>query len=65
MSQPVFRLGDQVHTPAHGEGFVVTINRGTVRGRHWREVAYTIRIPGALRAVVYYESELTRTDGAA
>jgi hypothetical protein len=60
MSQPVYRLGQEVHTPAHGDGVVVTINRGAVRGRTWREISYTIKLPGASNQVVYYESELTK-----
>jgi RNA polymerase-interacting CarD/CdnL/TRCF family regulator len=60
MSQPAYQLGQEVHTPAHGDGVVVTINRGAVRGRTWREISYTIKLPGASNQVVYYESELTK-----
>jgi RNA polymerase-interacting CarD/CdnL/TRCF family regulator len=59
MSEPVYKLGDAVHTPAHGDGVVVMINRGTIRGRMWREISYTIKTPGSSHAVVYYETELT------
>jgi hypothetical protein len=62
MSEPVFRLGDAVRTPGEGEGVVVTINRGAARGRTWREISYTVKIPASSRAVVYYESELTKAD---
>ena len=58
MSEPVYKLGDAVHTPAHGEGVVVTINRGTIRGRMWREISYTIKTRTSSHAVVYYESDL-------
>lgn len=60
MSQPLYRLGDAVRTPGHGEGIVVTINRGAIRGRTWREVSYTIKTPESMHAVVYYESELVK-----
>jgi hypothetical protein len=62
MGKPVFRLGEAVRTPGHGEGVIVSINRGAARGRNWREISYTIQIPGSSSAVVYYESELTKGD---
>jgi hypothetical protein len=62
MSEPVFRLGDAVRTPGDGEGLIVGINRGAARGRTWREISYTIKIAASSRAVVYYESELTKAD---
>jgi hypothetical protein len=65
MSEPVYRLGDAVRTPDHGEGIIVAINRGAARGRTWREISYTIRIPASSRTVAYYESELTKSTSAA
>jgi RNA polymerase-interacting CarD/CdnL/TRCF family regulator len=64
MSEPLYRIGESVRTPAHGEGVVVTINRGTIRGRTWREISYTIKTPGCSHAVVYYESELAKPKSA-
>lgn len=60
MSEPLYRLGDAVRTPAHDDGVIVTINRGAIRGRMWREISYTIKTPSSARSFVYYESELTR-----
>ena len=62
MSEPAYRLGDSVLVPGDREGVIVTINRGTIRGRAWRETSYTIQLPGSARPVVYYESELTKFD---
>ena len=65
MSKPIYQLGDVVRTPGHGEGVIVTINRGAIRGRTWREVSYTIKLASSAHAVVYYESELTRSTSPA
>jgi hypothetical protein len=51
MSEPVYRLGEAVRTPGHGEGVVVAFNRGAARGRTWREISYTIKIPASSRTV--------------
>jgi hypothetical protein len=63
MSEPVYRLGDAVRTPSNGVGVVVTINRGPIRGRNWREVSYTVKAENSPQTAVYYESELTRSSG--
>ena len=64
MSNPVYQLGEVVRTPAHGEGVVVAINRGTIRGRTWREISYAVKTPESAHAVVYYESDLKPGSGA-
>ena len=63
MSQPHYKPGDRVHTPAYGEGVIVTVNKGPVRGRMWREVSYSVRTASTPHAVVYFESELASPDG--
>jgi hypothetical protein len=50
-----------VRTPYHGEGIVITINRGPIRGRNWREISYTVKTADSHRTFVYYESELAHT----
>jgi hypothetical protein len=64
MTDYVYKPGDRVRTPGRGEGIVVAVHPGPVRGRMWREPQYSIDLPGARYATAFYESDLQPVDGS-